>query len=116
MAPWLLKPLATVSCANELNVSSATMRNSASVVVVNVPLTALPLLRTSSVPWLTNAAFIMLLRSSNVRPAALVSVPGPLTVEEFSNNVVSAVFRSGVKLALALLSDSVPPPVKPLAL
>ena len=51
---------------------------------------------------------MVLLRSSSV--AALVSVPGPLSVDEFSSSVVWVLLKLGVKLAIVLSSDSVPRP------
>src|SRR5262249_60831984 len=46
-----------------------------------------------------------------VRPAALVSVPGPLTVELFTVRVVVALLKSGVNEAVVNDKASVPVPV-----
>src|SRR5262249_61314122 len=62
-------------------------------------------------PVLSGAGWWGLLTRVGVCPAALVSVPGPLTVELFTVKVVVALLKSGVNVAVVLDKASVPEPV-----
>src|SRR4029079_15496891 len=77
-------------------------------VVVSVPPSVLTPFsgRTRSVPWLIRAALTVLPRRA--RLDALVSVPGPFRTDAVRDSEVTALLKSGVKLAVVFMSDSAP--------
>src|SRR5262249_55472409 len=107
--PRLVNPWLTNKTALLKKPSPCTVRVE-SAVVVKLPLIVSPA-RMTMAPWLTKAALTVLLVKVRVRPAALVSVPGRLTVELFTVRVVVALLKSGVNVAVVLDKASVPVPV-----
>src|SRR5687768_10419016 len=108
IVPWLVKPFATVRVLLLLVADCTRTSEPAAVVKLPLMLDALANGGTpaANVPALTNGVLMVLLMTESVFPAAFVSVPDPLTVEDVRLSAIVSVVMSVAKLAVLLLSVS----------
>src|SRR5262245_57670994 len=110
MVPLLVKPLATVRVAEE-KVPSPRTRMVEPTAVVSAPLIAAAPPRVINRPSLVNGAAMVPLVRVRVLVAALVSVPGPLTVLLVNANPVVVLVKLGVRLKVTPLRFRLPAPL-----